>query len=250
MGTLDPMATGVLPVAIGNAARLFDMFLKKRKTYTAYLTFGFETDTLDITGEVTARGGTLPEKQDIISVLPRFVGDISQLPPKYSAKSLGGRRAYELARSGESFELKPKTVTVYSLKLLGQSDEATFAVEVECGGGTYIRSLARDIGYALSSYCTLSSLKRTRSGVFGIDTAVKTSTLTEENIGNFIIPTQSILPFPSFCPSGAVAKKIFNGVTAECALGDGLYKLFCENGSFYGLAEVKNNCIKVKIKLC
>ncbi len=135
MGTLDPMATGVLPIAIGNAARLFDYFLEKRKTYKAVFRFGVDSDTLDTTGELRENAGRIPDRREIEEVLPEFIGEIDQLPPKYSAKNVAGKRAYELARSGVEFELPRKRVNIYSIKLLSEEKDG-YGFEIECGGGT------------------------------------------------------------------------------------------------------------------
>lgn len=247
MGTLDPMASGVLPVAIGKASRLFEYFLNKTKIYTAEFRFGYNSDTLDTTGEIT-RCGRVPGRRETEEVLKEFKGEILQLPPKYSAKNVGGRRAYELAREGKDFELKPKKVTVSDIRLTGGRDEY-FTFEIECGGGTYIRSLARDIAAKLGTYAVMSALRRDKSGIFEIENAVCTDALNPENIESFIIPTESVLPYESFYPDDAQSKKIFNGLEADCGAADGVYKLY--NGKdFYGLAEVRQSKIRMRTKLC
>ena len=118
MGTLDPFATGVLPIGVGKAARLFDILLKKQKTYIAVIKFGTATDTLDLTGKVLSEGGVVPSREDLERVLPEFTGELMQIPPAYSAQSVGGRRAYDLARKGQDVELAPLYVNVHSLRLL------------------------------------------------------------------------------------------------------------------------------------
>ena len=135
MGTLDPLASGVLPVGVGNATRLFDYFLQKQKTYIAEFTFGETADTLDCTGEIV-RGGHVPTESEILEVLPQFIGEIDQIPPKYSAKNVNGKRGYELARAGIEFELQPKRIVIHDLELLGKSNDDTFRVKIRCGGGT------------------------------------------------------------------------------------------------------------------
>ena len=249
MGTLDPMASGVLPVAVGNATRLFDYFLNKRKTYKATFVFGRDSDTLDITGNVTI-GGKIPSKDEINCVIPELVGEVFQIPPKYSAKNIGGKRGYQLARSGIEFELPPKQVNIYSIRLIDKVDESSYSFEIECGGGTYIRSIARDLGAKLGTCAIMSALIRTKSGIFEIDKSVKTEILSKDNIRNYIIETDSVLPFDSFYPTEREAKKLFNGLAAECGLSDGTYKIYCTDGSFYGLADSKDNILKVRTKLC
>ena len=171
MGTLDPLASGVLPVGVGNATRLFDDFLEKEKVYLAQFTFGVTSDTLDSTGQLIY-GGDIPTEEQIQSVLPTFFGDIMQIPPKYSAKSVNGRRGYELARAGVEFELAAKKVHIYDMRVTEQTDEKTFGLEIRCGGGTYIRSLARDIAAALGTNAVMSALRRTKSGIFEIGDAI------------------------------------------------------------------------------
>lgn len=249
MGTLDPLADGVLPIAVGNATRLFDYFLSKRKTYVATFVFGTDYDTLDTTGSVVADGGRVPSKEEIESAIPSFVGDIEQVPPRYSAKSVGGRRGYELARSGVDFTLPPKKVSVYSVKLLSAENNA-FRFEIECGGGTYIRSIARDMGATLKTFGAMSALTRTASGAFTIENSVKTCDLTEENLSDFLIPTDSVLPYESVYLDGATEKKLFNGLSVQTDLKDGSYKIYDKNGSFYGVASAKERVLRVRLKLC
>ncbi|MDE7453460.1 MAG: tRNA pseudouridine(55) synthase TruB [Clostridia bacterium] len=250
MGTLDPMASGVLPIAIGNAARLFDYFLNKRKTYIAEFKFGADSDTLDTTGYITATGGRVPQESEIVQILPSLCGEVMQIPPNYSAKNVGGKRGYQLARLGVQFELPPKKVNIYSIKFLEKKSTDSFTFEIECGGGTYIRSIARDLGKSLNTCAIMSALVRTRSGCFDIKDAVKTDGLTPTNFENFIIATDSVLPFDSVYPTEYEAKKLFNGLSVPCALSDGLYKIYFTDGSFYGLAEAKANNLKVRTKLC
>lgn len=250
MGTLDPMASGVLPVAVGNAARLFDYFLDKRKTYVATFRFGVESDTLDTTGQMRENAGYVPAKSQICEVLNEFVGELNQIPPRYSAKNISGKRGYELARKGVDFELPPKKVTVYSFDVLEQTDERSYSFKIECGGGTYIRSLARDLGKRLKTCAVMSALKRTKSGVFSLETAVKTCNLTAENIKDYLIPTESVLPYDGIYPSAGDAKKLFNGLPVQTDRPDGTYKIFTADGEFYGLAEVNRTILKVRNKLC
>ncbi|MCD8307772.1 MAG: tRNA pseudouridine(55) synthase TruB [Clostridia bacterium] len=252
MGTLDPMASGVLPVAVGNATRLFDFFLAKRKTYVAEFAFGLSSDTLDTTGCVEERG-SIPSAEEIEAALPQFTGDIEQIPPRYSAKRVNGRRGYDLAREGLEFDLKPAKVTVYSYKMLGPgpSDAGRFRFEIECGGGTYIRSLARDLGEALGTSAIMSALRRTKSGPFTLENAVKLEELTEHNIEEYIIPAQDLLEMEDVHVEGRRQQQLLCGVRVDAAgMEDGLYKLFLEDGTFYGLCEVSNHGMKVAKKIC
>lgn len=250
MGTLDPMATGVLPVAVGNATRLFDYFLTKRKTYVATFAFGEDYDTLDTTGKLVSSGGRVPTAVEINSIIPALVGEIMQIPPKYSAKNVNGRRGYELAREGIDFDLPPKKVNIYSIRLLKAEDEKSFSFEIDCGGGTYIRSIARDMAGALKTVAAMSSLVRTVSGPFKIQDAVRLENLNADNLSSYIIPCEKLLPFECIYPQGSTAKKLFNGVAVNGNYCDGTYKIYKENGDFYGLATADNGVLKVRTKLC
>ena len=245
MGTLDPLASGVLPVGIGNATRLFDFFLDKKKTYLAHFRFGVTTDTLDGEGAVRP-AGRVPSRAEIEGVLPGFVGEIDQLPPKYSAKSVNGRRSYELARAGQEVELSPKRVRIEGIELLEQTGADEFSFRIVCGGGTYIRALARDIATKLGTGAYMSGLVREGSGPFSLETAVRLSDLTTENVAEHLIPTDSVLPFPSISVED---KRYFQGVRIPCAREDGLYKIYSAEG-FYGLGRVEGGELRPEKKLC
>ena len=254
MGTLDPLASGVLPVGVGNAARLFDYFLEKEKEYIAEFTFGVDSDTLDSTGALVY-GGDIPSKADIEAVLPTFFGDIMQIPPKYSAKNVNGKRGYELARAGIEFELAAKKVHIYGMELLGESEdkENTYRIKINCGGGTYIRSLARDIAAAFGTKAVMSSLLRTKSGIFTLDKAIPFSLLESdpsmEELEKWLIPTESVLPYEDLLLNEKQSVKLFQGQQVCVEQADGLYKIY-QDGSFYGIAEVSGGNAKAKTKLC
>ena len=254
MGTLDPLASGVLPVGVGNATRLFDYFLEKQKEYIAEFTFGVESDTLDSTGNLI-RGGHVPDEREIEAVLPAFFGDIMQMPPKYSAKNVNGRRGYELARAGIEFELQPKKVHIYGMECLGKAEgkEDTFRIKIRCGGGTYIRSIARDVAETLGTKAVMSALRRTQSGWFTLENAIPFSVLEKdpsvEELQAYIIPTDSVLPLETLALEEKAETRFYNGVCVAVDKQDGLYKVYKE-GVFYGLAEVKNGLAKAKTKLC
>ena len=245
MGTLDPLACGVLPVGVGNAARLFDYFLQKEKRYSARFVFSATTDTLDREGAVV-RGGRIPDAQEVEAALPAFAGEIMQTPPRFSAVSVNGRRGYALARSGAAFEPSAKRVRISSFTLTGQTAPDEFAFEIVCGGGTYIRSLARDLAAALGTQGYMSYLQRTASGPFTVQTAVPFDELTAENIASYLIPTDSVLPFPAL--EGA-DERIFHGVGVSVECADGQYKLY-RGGEFYGIARVEAGIARAEKKLC
>ena len=254
MGTLDPLASGVLPVGVGNATRLFDYFLEKEKEYVAEFTFGVDSDTLDSTGHLLY-GGRVPSEEEITSVLPEFFGDIMQIPPKYSAKNVNGKRGYDLARAGVEFELPPKKIHIYGMELLGrvENKEDTFRVKIRCGGGTYIRSIGRDVAAALGTKAVMSALNRTQSGCFTLPNSIPFSVLEKdpsvEELESLMIPTEKVLPFEDLLLTKKESERLFNGQRIKTAQEDGLYKIY-KDGDFYGIAEVANGLAKAKTKLC
>lgn len=174
-GTLDPFATGVLPLFLGRATRLVEYHLTDRKAYRATICFGASSTTDDLEGELTPAAGSAPDRATVEAALAAQLGPISQVPPAYSAIKLGGRRAYALARAGEAPVMKPRAVTIDRLELIDwdgtDPDRPIAIVEVDCSAGTYVRSLARDVGLAVGSAAYLGALIRTGSGGFGIDRA-------------------------------------------------------------------------------
>lgn len=170
-GTLDPLATGVLVICVGPATRLGEYVQRMDKAYQARLRLGAQSDTDDTEGTIeTIAVSELPQKESVIQAMQTFVGEILQTPPAFSAAKVTGRRAYDLARAGRDFTLSPRTVHVYGLDLLSY-DYPWLDVEVRCGKGTYIRSLARDLGKHLGCGALVENLRRTRVGVFGLSQA-------------------------------------------------------------------------------
>jgi tRNA pseudouridine55 synthase len=164
-GTLDPLATGVLPIAFGEATKTVPFVQDGEKAYRFTVRWGIETDTDDSDGRITKQSDARPATAEILSVLPRFAGTIEQLPPTFSAIKINGERAYDLARDGETPVLSPRLVTIYSFDLINAGrDEAIF--EARCGKGTYVRALARDLGRSLGCFGHVSALRRTRVGPF------------------------------------------------------------------------------------
>ena len=177
-GTLDPLASGVLPIAIGEATKLTGRLLDADKAYAFTIRFGAETSTLDAEGEVVATSDVRPAAAAIAAVLPRFTGPIRQMPPAFSALKVDGRRAYDLARAGEAVVLAERAVTVHALHLVAAEAEAvTLAATVS--KGTYIRSLARDIAQALGTVGHVTMLRRTKAGPFTLDRAISLDKLDE-----------------------------------------------------------------------
>jgi tRNA pseudouridine55 synthase len=203
-GTLDPLASGVLPIALGEATKLCGRLLDATKGYDFAIRFGEETDTLDLEGKIVATSDLLPTFEQVQAVLPRFTGEIEQVPPAYSALKVGGKPAYALARRGETVEMKSRQVTVHSLRVsapprqqeLHLTRRAADAVEVtlsaQVSKGTYIRSLARDIAQALGTVGHVSYLRRTRAGPFSLESAISLDFLEEAAKARRL--TETVLP--------------------------------------------------------
>ena len=245
MGTLDPMASGVLPVGISKASRLFQYLLDKEKTYVAEFKFGFTTDTLDVTGKTEAQTTVIPTAKEIKSVLGNFVGDIAQVPPKYSAKCIDGKRGYQLARKGVDFTLDAKTVTILGIELLSQVDENTFTFKIDCKGGTYIRSLARDIALSVGSLGVMSKLERTASGIYNLANGVGVEEFKDsDNPEKYIIPAEEVVSFEKLILTNERATKILNGVFENYGYADGIYRVYTQN-EFWGIGESKQGVLKI-----
>jgi len=190
-GTLDPLASGVLPIALGEATKLCGRMLDATKSYDFMIRFGEETDTLDAEGQVIATSDARPTREQIEAVLSRFTGEIEQVPPAYSALKIDGKAAYARARAGEDIELKSRSVTIYDLRLL-ESSAGSATLSATVSKGTYIRSLARDIAHALGTVGHVSYLRRTRAGPFSLDQAVSLDFLEETAKGRQL--TRTVLP--------------------------------------------------------
>jgi tRNA pseudouridine55 synthase len=215
-GTLDPMATGVLPVAVGSATRLLQ-FLPGEKAYRATIRFGLITNTDDITGEVLSQSGAAQlQQQDIVALLPQFCGKIQQLPPHYSAVQVAGKRLYDLARQGKAIEVPPRNVEIYEIQVLGwhPGDFPELEVTIRCGSGTYIRSIARDLGAALGVGGTLSALLRTHSSGFDLSTSMSFAdlevALTNQTF-HPLPPLSGLLHLPELTLESELAKRWCQG---------------------------------------
>jgi tRNA pseudouridine55 synthase len=193
-GTLDPLASGVLPIALGEATKLAGRMLDATKDYEFTIRFGEQTDTLDAEGEVVATSDQRPSVREIEAVLPSFTGPIEQVPPAFSALKIDGKPAYARARAGETLEMKARTVTIHGLRQVSATpEEATLAATVS--KGTYIRSLARDIALALGTVGHVSMLRRTRAGPFGLERAISLDKLAEiakaRTLDGAVLPLQA-----------------------------------------------------------
>ena len=246
MGTLDPMASGVLPVGMEKTSRLFQYLIDKEKTYVARFKFGFTTDTLDTTGTVTDKGGIVPTIDEIKGVLSKFIGEIDQVPPKYSAKCIDGKRGYQLARKGIDFTLEPKKVAILNVECLSKTDEDEFEFKIDCKGGTYIRSLARDIAHALNTLGTMSKLTRTASGVFNMENGVSVEEfMASDNPEKYLLPPDLAVSFPKIILSAKQAQKILDGVFEDYGFENGVYRVYNEQ-EFWGVGEANEGKLKIK----
>jgi tRNA pseudouridine55 synthase len=178
-GTLDPLAEGVLPIALGEATKTVPFLMEASKTYRFTIAWGVQTATFDAEGAVTARSDVRPTTEAVTAALPRFLGEIQQVPPAFSAVKVGGERAYDLARDGVALELEPRGVRIDALRVTGVPDADHIELEMDCGKGTYVRALVRDLAAALGAVAHVSALRRTRVGPFAIDRVVGLERLEE-----------------------------------------------------------------------
>lgn len=219
-GTLDPLATGVLPIAFGEATKTVPFVVEGRKEYRFTVRFGAATDTDDADGKVTERSDLRPSRAEIEAKLPGFTGEISQVPPRYSALKVDGARAYDLARDEEEFELAPRRVAVGRLELVAHPDKDHCVIEAECGKGTYVRALARDLGRTLGCLGHVEALRRTRVGAFGEERAVSLATLDElaqsagghEALIGVLLPLETALhDIPALVVNASDAARLMRG---------------------------------------
>lgn len=254
-GTLDPGATGVLPILVGTATRASDLLTAQDKRYRATVLLGTVTDTLDTDGEVIAENPVNVTESDIRSIVSGFVGNIEQLPPMYSAVQVGGQRLYHLARQGIEIERKPRSVTIYSIEILS-IDIPRVTIDVHCSKGTYIRTLAADIGDKLGCGACIESLTRTQSGDFLIENSVTPEQLSELSekgeAESVIIPTDKLFPdYEAVQLDKKRADRVKNGVPIYFGGKDFGQKLriYDENGNFIALSEVSETdgrkCLKL-----
>ncbi|THD58318.1 tRNA pseudouridine(55) synthase TruB [Phenylobacterium sp.] len=191
-GTLDPLATGILPIALGEATKTVPFLMDADKAYSFTIAWGRSTATCDREGETIAQSDARPTVAEVEAVLPRFVGEISQVPPAYSAIKVDGERAYDLARAGEIVELAARQVTIHSARVAGAPDADHVTIEIECGKGTYVRALARDLAEILGACGHVSALRRTRVGRFTEQSAATLEFL--EDLGHKARQSELLLP--------------------------------------------------------
>ena len=247
LGTLDPGASGVLPVAVGQGTKLFNFLTNKVKYYRAFFTFGVTTDTLDSYGQINERSDFLPTREQIQGVLKRFLGKIDQLPPLYSAISVGGVRAYDLARKGETVELKTRPIEIYSFDLIDGKSPDTFVFDIKCSGGTYIRSLARDLATACGTVGYMSALIRLQSGCFEIKDAYTLDEIRvrkEECLVGLDYPLKDV---ETYVFDDARFDDINFGRRVRCDF-DGYRKIYCKD-TFFGLGKCNNGLLELEYYL-
>lgn len=232
-GTLDPMATGVLPVFLGRATRAADFVTGEEKEYIAALRLGVTTDTQDVTGTALEEKSVAVGREELEAILPRFTGEIQQIPPMYSAIKIQGKKLYELARKGVEVERKPRKITIHALEVAGQDGPRDFTLRVVCSKGTYVRTLCHDIGQALGCGGCMSELRRTRVGQFSIDGAVTLETvLAEADPAALLRPVERCFPQPPVTIEGKALRLALHGNPFPLEAPEGEYKVFDPAGSF------------------
>ena len=217
-GTLDPLATGILIVCVGPATRLIEYVQRQPKQYRGTFLFGRSSDTEDIQGEVRALADTpQPAREELLQVLPQFLGRIKQQPPAYSALKVNGQRAYDLARRGEAVELAPRTIEVFDLRLVGYS-YPEFVLDITCGGGTYVRSLGRDIALKLGTAAVMSGLVRTAIGPFRLAESLELPELDVNNVKSELLsPALAVHGLPTLVLTEAEQRRLVLGQNIERA---------------------------------
>ncbi|MDE6934491.1 MAG: tRNA pseudouridine(55) synthase TruB [Oscillospiraceae bacterium] len=248
-GTLDPMATGVLPVFVGSATKAVEFAEKGDKEYVAGLRLGVVTNTQDVTGEVLSTAPVSAAQEDLEAVLPRFTGPIQQVPPMFSAIKIKGQKLYELARRGQEVERKPRPVTIHALQVLERTGEAEYLIRVRCSKGTYVRTLCHDIGQALGCGGCMSSLRRTMAAGFTLEDAV-TLERVQEGGEALLLPVDC---FFTGCPvlllaSPKAERLCRNGNPLPAAdMGPGEYRVYAPDGTFLCLSRwEKGQLVSIK----
>jgi len=247
-GTLDPMATGVLPVFVGQATKAVEFAEKGSKEYIAGLRLGITTNTEDTSGEVLTQTDVTVTRADVEAVLPRFMGKISQIPPMYSAIKIGGKKLYELARKGVEVERKAREITIEELEILDEISPEEYLIRVVCSKGTYIRTLCHDIGAALGCGAAMSSLRRTMAAGFTISQAVTLEEVQEKGEELLLNVDSYFANYPAYTVANAnEERRVRNGNFIETDLAEGLYRVYSREGEFLCLSrQEKEKLVSVK----
>ena len=240
-GTLDPMATGVLPVFVGRATRGVEFFEHAEKTYEALLLPGLTTDTEDVTGTVLQKREVSLTEQDVEAVLPRFRGEILQVPPMYSALKVNGQKLCDLARKGKEIARQPRPITIHELEFLG-FQKGMVKLRVRCSKGTYVRTLCKDIGEALGCGGCMAALRRTAAGSYDLSQAVALQTLLETQAPEqYLRPVDTLFSrYPAVTLTPNQETRCRNGNAFSLALPDGTYRAYSGAGEFLMLAKAEN----------
>lgn len=253
-GTLDPMATGVLPVFFGGASKAVDLQLDHTKTYQAVLRLGSRTDTGDITGTVLESRPVTAGEQQLLEILPRFIGPQMQVPPMYSAVKIDGQPLYKLARQGVEVERKPRPIEIFSIAYGGSPAQDEYQLTVRCSKGTYIRTLLEQIAEAMGQLGTMSALRRTSAGLY---TEADAHTLEQilaakvegpQALQALALPVESAFePLPLLVVEPWVEQHLYNGCpTSRYPAADGRYRVRSTDGGFLGLAQINGGVLKVE----
>ena len=240
-GTLDPMATGVLPVFVGRATRGVEFFEHAEKTYETVLRLGLTTDTEDITGSVLTETSVSVTDEQIEAALEAFRGNIMQVPPMYSALKVNGQKLCDLARKGKTVERQPRPITIHELKLLERT-ENTLRLRVRCSKGTYIRTLCKDIGEALGCGGCMESLRRVQAGEYTIDEAVPLQELLDTTEPEKYLRGVDTMfrNHPKVTLTANQETRCRNGNPFSVKLEEGTYRAYSQNGEFLMLAKVED----------
>ena len=238
-GTLDPMATGVLPVFVGRATRGVEFFEHAEKTYETVLRLGLTTDTEDISGTVLSEQDAFVTGEELEAVLQKFRGEIMQVPPMYSALKVNGQKLVDLARKGKEVERQPRPITIHELTLLGMEADGIH-LRVRCSKGTYIRTLCKDIGEALGCGGCMAALRRVTAGEYTIEESVPLQTLLEtEEPEQYLRPVDSMFRnYPAVTLTEKQELRCRNGNSFSIQLEDGTYRAYGKDGEFLMLAKV------------
>ena len=241
-GTLDPMATGVLPVFVGRATRGVEFFEHAEKTYETVLRLGLTTDTEDISGTVLSEQDAFVTGEELEAVLQKFRGEIMQVPPMYSALKINGQKLVDLARKGREVERQPRPITIHELTLLGMEADG-IRLRVRCSKGTYIRTLCKDIGESLGCGGCMAALRRVTAGEYTIKESVPLQTLLEtEEPEQYLRPVDSMFRnYPAVTLTEKQELRCRNGNSFSISLPDGTYRAYGKDGEFLMLAKVNNS---------
>ena len=254
IGTLDPMATGVLPIALGRATKMIPFIEEhnpNKKEYLFGLRFGIETDSLDITGKILSESNIIPNDTEIMAVCEKLAQTTSQIPPQFSAIHVNGKRAYELARGGRAPEMEPRKITIYKLEYIGKCRENEYNFCVICSRGTYVRSLVRDIAKLCGTIATTTYIRRTETNGFNIKNAVKLDFL--ENMFNnggdvskyLLAPDCALGDIPVINLNDKDAEFYKNGGFIKTGEFDGFVRVYCGK-EFIGIGHIENGLIHPK----